>query len=103
MESETTKEFENIPIIFKNLDTDKYVVQAADGQKTSVTVVVKGVDKVINKLKSEDITAYIDLSGLGEAKSQVVPIMVEGKDNKLSYTSRTATIEIKITKVGAKK
>ena len=103
MESETSKEFENIPIIFKNLDTEKYVVQAADGQKTSVTVVVKGVDKVINKLKSEDITAYIDLSDLTDSKDNItVPIMVEGKDNRLSYTSRTGSIEVKISKVGKK-
>ena len=97
MEKETSKEFENIPITFKNLDTSKYIVQATQDQVTSVTVVVKGVDVVLNKLKSEDITAYIDLANLVEG-SYTVPVMVSGTDNKLTYTSRTTSVEIVIKK-----
>lgn len=97
MEKETSKEFENIPITFKNLDTSKYIVQATQDQVTSVTVVVKGVDAVLNKLKAEDITAYIDLERLTEG-SFTVPVMVEGSDNKLTYTSRTTSVEIVIKK-----
>ncbi len=97
MESETSKEFEGIPITFKNLDTEKYTVKAKNSQ-TSVTVVVRGVDKVINKLKKEDINVYIDLADYTEG-TQIVPILVEGKDKKLTYTSRTTSIEVEITKL----
>jgi YbbR domain-containing protein len=97
MEKETSKEFENIPITFKNLDTSKYIVQATQDQVTSVTVVVKGVDAVLNKLKAEDITAYIDLAKLEEG-SYTVPVMVSGTDNKLTYASRTTSVEIVIKK-----
>ena len=97
MEKETSKEFDNIPITFKNLDTSKYIVQATQDQVTSVTVIVKGVDVVLNKLKSDDITAYIDLANLTEG-SFTVPVMVSGLDNKLTYTSRTTSVEIVIKK-----
>jgi YbbR domain-containing protein len=97
MEKETSKEFEKIPITFKNLDTSKYIVQASQDQVTSVTVVVKGVDDVLEKLKPEDITAYIDLANLTEG-SFTVPVMVSGTDNKLTYTSRTTSVEIVIKK-----
>ncbi len=97
MEGETSKEFENIPITFKNLDTSKYIVQATQDQVTSVTVVVKGVEAVLKKLKPEDITAYIDLANLTEG-SFTVPVMVSGADNKLTYTSRTTSVEIVIKK-----
>ncbi len=97
MEKETSKEFDNIPITYKNLDTSKYIVQATANTVTSVTVVVKGVEDVLEKLKSEDITAYIDLANLGEG-SFTVPVMVSGADNKLTYTSRTTSVEIVIKK-----
>ncbi len=97
MEKETSKEFENIPITFKNLDTSKYIVQATQDQITTVTVVVKGVEDVLNKLKPDDITVYIDLDKLGEG-SFTVPVMVSGSDNKLTYTSRTTSVEIVIKK-----
>jgi YbbR domain-containing protein len=97
MEKETSKEFEKIPITFKNLDTSKYIVQASQDQVTSVTVVVKGVDDVLEKLKPEDITAYIDLANLTEG-SFTVPVMVSGTDNKLTYASRTTSVEIVIKK-----
>jgi len=97
MEKESSKEFENIPITFKNLDTSKYIVQATQDQVTSVTVIVKGVDDVLNKLKPEDITAYIDLANLTEGTFSV-PVMVSGVDNKLTYTSRTTSVEIVIKK-----
>ena len=97
MEQETSKEFENIPITFKNLDTSKYIVQATQDQVTSVTVIVKGVDDLLNSLKPEDITAYIDLANLTDG-TFAVPVMVSGTDNKLTYTSRTTSVEIVIKK-----
>ena len=62
-----------------------------------VDVIVKGVSTVLNKLESEDIKAYVDLSDLTEGEYPV-PVMVTGKDLKLSYSSRTTKINIIISK-----
>ncbi|MBQ4571466.1 MAG: hypothetical protein IJB21_07205 [Bacilli bacterium] len=97
MESETSKEFENIPIEFENLDTSKYRALAGSADETKVNVVVKGVSNVLNKLDKEDIKVYVDLSNL-EPGTHEVPVMVTGKDNKLNYSSRTTKIKVIITK-----
>lgn len=98
MEEETSKVFDNIPITFENLDTTKYNAQALSAEDTKVSVVVKGVDALLNKLTSDDIKAYVDLSDLQEGTIEV-PVMVTGNDNKLTYTSRTTKVKIKISKV----
>lgn len=97
MEEETSKEIEDVPITFENLDTSNYKVSAVEGEPTKVNVVVKGVETLINKLSVEDITAYVDLSDL-EPGIIEVPIMVKGNDNKLTYTSRTTKVKVKISK-----
>ena len=97
METETSKEFKGIPIVFENLDTNKYKVKAGSADETKVDVIVKGVSTVLNKLESEDIKAYVDLSDLTEGEYPV-PVMVTGKDLKLSYSSRTTKINIIISK-----
>lgn len=97
METETSKEFKGIPIVFENLDTNKYKVKACSADETKVDVIVKGVSTVLNKLESEDIKAYVDLSDLTEGEYPV-PVMVTGKDLKLSYSSRTTKINIIISK-----
>ena len=97
METETSKEFKGIPIVFENLDTNKYKVKAGSADETKVDVIVKGVSTVLNKLENEDIKAYVDLSDLTEGEYPV-PVMVTGKDLKLSYSSRTTKINIIISK-----
>ena len=97
MEEESTKVFKDVPIQFENLDTTKYKALASNAESTKVDVVVKGVSTLLNKLNVKDITAYVDLSDLSEGKHEV-PVMVKGKDLKLSYTSRTIKIEVIIAK-----
>lgn len=97
METETSKEFKDVPLTFENLDTTKYKALATSAEGTKVDVVVKGVDTLLNKLSVEDITAYVDLADLPEGTHKV-PVMVTGTDVKLSYTSRTTIIEVVIMK-----
>lgn len=97
METETSKEFKDVPITFENLDTTKYKALATSAEGTKVDVVVKGVDTLLNRLSVEDITAYVDLADLPEGTHKV-PVMVTGSDVKLSYTSRTTIIEVVIMK-----
>lgn len=98
MEEETSKEFKDIPINIENLN-DKYQAIGLTVADTKVDVVVKGVETLLKKLTNDDITAYVDLSGIDEAPEGIeVPVMVKGKDNKLVYVSRTSSVKIKITK-----
>lgn len=96
MEKETSMEFKDIPIQLEGLDTTKYKALAADQDSTKVNVVVKGVKTLLNKLTANDITASVDLSDL-TAGTWEVPVNVTGKDNKLTYTSRTTKVKIIIT------
>lgn len=97
MEEETSKEFTGIPIILENLDTSKYKAMAASVEDTRVDVVVKGVSTLLNKLDSDDIKAYVDLSDLEEGTIEV-PVMVSGTDNKLTYSSKKTKVKIVISK-----
>ena len=97
MERETSKEFKDIPISFENLDTTKYKAFASSAEETKVDVVVKGVSSIINKLQAKDIVASVDLSNLGAGETKV-PVVVSGSDVRLSYTSRTTSITVIISK-----
>ncbi len=97
MEKETSKEFKGIPISFENLDTTKYKAFASTPEETKVDVVVKGVASILNKLQDKDIKAYVDLSNFEEGTMKV-PVFVSGSDVKLSYTSRTTSITVIISK-----
>ncbi len=97
MEKETSKEFKDIPLTFENLDTNKYRALASSASDTKVNVVVKGVKTLLDKLSSDNIRAYVDLSDLTEGEYEV-PVMVTGDDVKLSYSSRTTKIKVIINK-----
>lgn len=92
METETSKEFENIPIIFENLGSG-LKVNAQREEDTKVTVSVGGVQSLLDKLEASDIKAYVDLEGLGVG-THTVPVYVTGEDLKLTYTSKTQNIKI---------
>ena len=97
METETSKEFTNIPLEFQNLDTSKYKALATTAADTKVNVIVKGTKTLLDKLKNEDIKAYVDLSDFEEGEYEV-PVIVTGTDLKLSYSSRTTSIKVRIAK-----
>ena len=97
MEKETSKEFTGIPIQFENLDSTKYRALAKSAEETKVDVIVKGVKSILNKLSASDIKAFVDLSDLPEGTTRV-PVQVTGSDVRLSYTSRTTSIEVIISK-----
>jgi len=90
------KKLENVSIEYKNLG-ENYNVQGSDESATKVTVTLKGVLTVIDSITTEDVTAYIDLSGLGEGEYEV-DVNVEGTDNKVTYVSMTKKVKIKIVK-----
>ena len=90
------KEISDIPIEYRNL-SDDYAVQGLSAADTKVSVVLKGVSSVINSLKTEDITAYLDLYGY-EVGEHEVPVKVEGEDVRIQYIPKTKKVKIKIVK-----
>lgn len=92
IQSEATIEVESVAITMRNLD-DRYIASAASVEETKVTVIVKGVRSVLNTIEANNITAYVDLAGLSVGTHNV-PVLVEGEDVKVSYTSKVKTITV---------
>lgn len=95
VESETSKEFENINIELTNLKTGLKAFGKTEND-TKVNVIVKGTSTLLNALSAEDIKAYVDLTDLTEGEWEV-PVKVTGSDLKLSYTSKTTKITVIIS------
>ena len=96
VDNSSSKEFENISITTKNLDS-AYKVQAASDNDRQVTVVVKGSEETLKDIKDSEITAYVDLKNYGEGTHEV-EVKVTGTDVKLSYSSKTKKVKVVISK-----
>ena len=96
IDSSISKDFDNILIQTRNLDTTKYKVQAATEADRQVTVVVKGSEQAISSVDTSKIYAYIDLEKYGVGTHDV-DVEVTGDDLKLSYSSKTKKVRIIIT------
>ncbi len=96
LDRSTDKVVDNVGIEYRNL-AEGYSVQGVSESDIKVSVTVKGVKEVLDNINSDDITAYLDLKGLG-AGTHEVPVMVEGKDSKVEYKAKTKKVSIKIIK-----
>ena len=92
-----SKDLAGVSIEPKNL-ADGYTVQAVGEASSKVTVNLKGVQSVINAITAEDVSAYVDLTGLGAGEHEV-EVEVEGNDSKVTYTSKTKKVTIKIEEI----
>ena len=92
----TSKELTGVDIQKRNL-ADGYIVQGVSASDTSVSVTIKGVESVIKDITSDDVTAYLDLSGYGEGTHEV-DVLVTGDDVKVEYVAKTKKVKVKITK-----
>ena len=90
------KDINNIQIETRNLASE-YKVTALSSEDSSVTVNAKGVQSVLDQLTTDNVKAYIDLSGYTEGEHEV-DVNVEGSDVRAQYTSKTKKVKIKITK-----
>lgn len=96
LDTVTDKDIADVRIDFRNLN-DSYRTNAATVADETVVINVKGVESVLEKITSEFITAYVDLTGLTEGVHEV-EIKVEGSDNRVQYLSKNKKISVKITK-----
>lgn len=93
---ETSRVVDNVKITTRNL-ADGYSVQGVSESDIKVSVTLKGVESVINKITAEDITAYIDLKDYTEGTHEV-SVEVEGTDPRVVYTPKTKKVSINIVK-----
>lgn len=91
------KDIEGVKIDVRNL-ADGYSAQGLTGNDTIVTVNVKGVQSVIDQITAKDISAYVDLDGLGEGEHKGINVQVEGTDVRVEYSVKTKTVDIGIYK-----
>lgn len=95
IDNSSTKEFENISIQSENLGNG-LKVQALSDSDRQVTVVVKGSEDALKNVNAGDIKAYVDLKDFGVGEHEV-DVNVTGNDNKLSYSSKTKKIKVRIS------
>lgn len=95
VDNSSTKEFDDIAITTENLDS-RYKVQALSEADSKVTVVVSGSAENISTIESSNIKAYIDLKNYGLGQHEV-EVKVRGDDLKLSYSSKTKKVKVRIT------
>lgn len=96
IDAETSREISGIKIETQNIGAG-LVANAKGGSDPDITVIVKGVASVIDKLTEKDIKAYIDLTGYGTG-SHSVPISVTTDDVKVKVVSSIKTLDIIINK-----
>ena len=86
------KTIKNVNIATKNLDSN-LTAQAASVKDSKVSIIVKGTAANIKEISAENISAYVDLQGLGKGTHQV-KVKVTGDDLKLTYTPKTETVTV---------
>ena len=87
-------EISGVKVNITNL-SDSYTATALDANSSSITVIVKGCQSVIDSLDSSTIYASVDLSGLAPGDHEV-EVHVTGEDSKLIYTSRIKKVKVHI-------
>ena len=96
LDNVSDKDINNVAIESRNLGSD-YKVSAQSSEDSFVTVNAKGVQSVLDTLTTDNVKAYIDLSGYTEGEYEV-DVNVEGSDVRVQYTSKTKKVKVKITK-----
>ena len=92
--SETT--INGVNIETRNLENG-LVARAASAKDSSISVIVKGTSTNIKAITKDNLTAYVDLQGLGVG-THTVNVSVTGDDVKLSYKPKNTTVTIIISK-----
>lgn len=97
LDAVSSKDLKNVSIKYRNINEDLYSIQATSADSVAVDVNLKGVKSVIDNITADDITPYIDLTGYEEGEYEV-EVKVEGSDSRVTYTSKTKKVKIKIIK-----
>ena len=88
------KTIEGVGISTRNLDNG-LTAKAASASDSTISVIVKGTESNLKNITKDNITAYVDLQGLGTG-TKTVSVNVTGEDLRLTYTPVTSTVKIVI-------
>lgn len=91
------KEMKDVPVEIIN-GKDGFDFAFNGSSSSTVTVTVKGAEKVIDRLKKNDLHVYVDVSKIDKEGSYEQPLIVEGKDKLANYSVKDATITVTATK-----
>lgn len=94
LDDEVTTELSGVRLGYVNLDSN-LTAQAVNEDDTVISVILKGVESVLQDISSTDVEAYVDLDGLGVGEHEV-QVKVKGNDSKVIYSSKVTKIKIKI-------
>ena len=97
LDTVTEKTIDGVRIDVKGLG-EGLSAQGHTAADTKISVTVKGTSSVVDSLKAEDITATVDLTGLGAGEHKGVSVSVSGSDVRVEYTAKTKTVDIDIYK-----
>jgi len=95
VETETVKELRNIQLVYENL-SDRYSLNAASDEDKYATVVIKGVESILETINENNVKVYVDLKGYGSGTHEV-DVMVEGSDVRVSYTPKVKKVTLIIS------
>ena len=73
------------------------VAQPVDEDNSVIEVEVNGTKEVLDTIKAEDITAYVDLKGKGEGTYEL-DVKVSGKNPLAIYEAKKKKASIKVSK-----
>lgn len=90
----TEKTIKDVNIATKNLESG-LTAQAASKTDSVASIIVKGTKSNLKDISIENISAFVDLQGLGKGTHKV-KVQVTGDDLKLTYTPKTETVTIVI-------
>ncbi|MBQ3021250.1 MAG: hypothetical protein IJD92_03400 [Bacilli bacterium] len=96
LDTESSKEFTEKEIEFKNL-ANGYKVGAVSDNDKKITVIAKGVSSALESFDATKIKAYIDLTGY-TAGTHEVEVKLETDDSRFTLVSQTTKVKIVITK-----
>lgn len=96
LSSISEKTVSDVSIETKNLGNG-LVAQASSKEDSVIDVIVKGTSTNLKNITSDNITASVDLKGLGVGVHEV-EVEVSGDDVKLSYTPKKTKVKIIIKK-----
>lgn len=96
LDTVSDRDIDNVEVRSRNLAAG-YSVTGTSASDAKITVNVKGVKSVIDQIKAEDITVYVDLTGYTEGEHEV-EVQVEGTDNRVKYLAKTKKVKVNITK-----
>ena len=88
------KTIKNVNIATKNLEKG-LTAQAASKMDSQADIIVKGTKANLKDISVENVSAYVDLQGLGKGTHRV-NVEVSGDNLKLSYTPKTSSVTIVI-------